>query len=244
MLRAFFLSLALISSAACFAQGGPPMITDDPGTPGNGHWEINLGFTQETLSGQNNFAVPDLDVNYGAGDHLQINFEIPILLQASGGMVQFGLGNSKLGLKWRFLDQDKTGVNVSTYPHLIFNNPTNSVRNGLADEGSQVFLPIEISRQFQNFEIGAEVGINFQQHRPNELWFGVAGGYDVREGTELLAEIHTIRGGGENESVFDLGSRVHLSRLNTLLLAAGRALPGSTASLPRFFLYAGLQFSF
>jgi hypothetical protein len=24
------------------AQGGPPMITDDPGTPGNGQWEINV----------------------------------------------------------------------------------------------------------------------------------------------------------------------------------------------------------
>ena len=24
-----------------FAQGGPPLVTDDPGTPGNGNWEIN-----------------------------------------------------------------------------------------------------------------------------------------------------------------------------------------------------------
>ena len=26
------------------AQGGPPFITDDPGTPGNHHWEINFGW--------------------------------------------------------------------------------------------------------------------------------------------------------------------------------------------------------
>ena len=26
------------------AQGGPPFITDDPGTPGNQHWEVNLGW--------------------------------------------------------------------------------------------------------------------------------------------------------------------------------------------------------
>src|SRR5438445_482716 len=25
------------------AQGGPPMVTDDPETPGDGHWEINIG---------------------------------------------------------------------------------------------------------------------------------------------------------------------------------------------------------
>jgi len=26
------------------AQGGPPFITDDPGTVANRHWEINLGW--------------------------------------------------------------------------------------------------------------------------------------------------------------------------------------------------------
>src|SRR5215831_18405962 len=40
--------LAVLSGAAALAtsalaQGGPPMVTDDPGTPGDGHWEINIG---------------------------------------------------------------------------------------------------------------------------------------------------------------------------------------------------------
>jgi hypothetical protein len=26
-------------------QGGPPMITDDPGTPGNGKWENNFAIS-------------------------------------------------------------------------------------------------------------------------------------------------------------------------------------------------------
>jgi hypothetical protein len=30
-----------------FGQGGPPMITDDPGTPGNGKWENNSTITLE-----------------------------------------------------------------------------------------------------------------------------------------------------------------------------------------------------
>src|SRR5215217_3076227 len=29
------------------AQGGPPLLTDDPGTPGNRHWEVNLAGTVE-----------------------------------------------------------------------------------------------------------------------------------------------------------------------------------------------------
>jgi hypothetical protein len=34
--------LLLLTPLSAFAQGGPPMVTDDPGTPGDGHWEINI----------------------------------------------------------------------------------------------------------------------------------------------------------------------------------------------------------
>ena len=29
------------------AQGSPPLLTDDPGTPGDGHSEISIAFTLE-----------------------------------------------------------------------------------------------------------------------------------------------------------------------------------------------------
>ena len=34
----------LFTAAFAHAQGGPPFITDDPGTPGNRQWEINVGW--------------------------------------------------------------------------------------------------------------------------------------------------------------------------------------------------------
>jgi len=39
------LFLAVYGVEAAHSQGGPPFITDDPGTPGNRHWEINLGWS-------------------------------------------------------------------------------------------------------------------------------------------------------------------------------------------------------
>jgi len=36
------LLLLLMASACAHAQGGPPMLTDDPGTPGDGKWEVNI----------------------------------------------------------------------------------------------------------------------------------------------------------------------------------------------------------
>ncbi len=228
------------------AQGGPPLITDDPGTPGNRKWEINVALTEELVTGQTNFSAPDLDINYGAGDHVQLNFEIPYAIQSANHDTIAGLGNSKVGVKWRFIDEDKRGVSISMYPHLIFNNPTNSVRRGLADDGWQVFLPIEFSKEIGKFQFNGEAGYNLQQRLPNELWLGMAFGYQATKRVELLSELHSIATArfAENESVFDFGGRVQMTHLNTLLFTAGRSLPGSTDHQPKFFMYLGIQFTF
>ena len=38
--------VALVAPRA-LAQGGPPFRSDDPATPGNKHWEINMGLVVE-----------------------------------------------------------------------------------------------------------------------------------------------------------------------------------------------------
>ena len=48
-----------------FGQGGPPMITDDPGTPGNGKWENNLASIFEHRPNETSIDVPAIDLNYG-----------------------------------------------------------------------------------------------------------------------------------------------------------------------------------
>ena len=35
-------ALLMLFPASTQAQGGPPMITDDPDTPGPGYWEVNV----------------------------------------------------------------------------------------------------------------------------------------------------------------------------------------------------------
>jgi hypothetical protein len=240
------LLLVICALPLALAQGGPPLITDDPGTPGNGHWEINLGITIEQLMHETNFELPLLDVNYGAGDNTQLKVELPYAVQHSGGFARGGLGNTKIGIKWRWLDEDKHGFALSTYPQLTFNNPTASVRRGLADDGWQIFLPVEISRSFGPVELNGEAGYNIQQRQANEIWMGMAAGIQACKRVELLGELHSISSQrlDENESVFDLGTRVKLNSFNTLLFSAGRSLPGSTGGEPGFIAYVGLQFAF
>src|SRR5436190_5177815 len=100
-----FLALFLAARAG-LSQGGPPFATDDPGTPGNRRWEVNLAFTVETREREHTFETPLLDANYGLGDRIQLKVEIPWIVQhTEGAGTDRGLGNLLFGAKWRFLDE-------------------------------------------------------------------------------------------------------------------------------------------
>jgi hypothetical protein len=108
--------LFLCVAGALHAQGGPPFRTDDPETPGNRHWEINFGFIGDRNPGAGAYQVPDFDINYGLGDRIQLKYELPIAIEearplpatatgpAQQGSVIGGLGESLLGIKWRFYE--------------------------------------------------------------------------------------------------------------------------------------------
>jgi hypothetical protein len=107
----------LLLSIAVHAQGGPPFRTDDPETPGNKHWEINFGWIGDRNPGTGSYQVPDFDFNYGLGDRIQLKYEIPIAIEeirpqpataaepAVPGQTIGGLGESLLGIKWRFYER-------------------------------------------------------------------------------------------------------------------------------------------
>ena len=116
------MTLALVSAAR--AQAGPPFRTDDPETPGNKHWEINIGFLGDRSLADGDYEVPDLDLNYGLGDRIQLKYELPIAIHEdrAGGSIHAtagqggaaanspqdhvvgGLGESLLGIKYRFYE--------------------------------------------------------------------------------------------------------------------------------------------
>jgi hypothetical protein len=87
-----------------FAQGGPPLRTDDPGTPGNKNWEINIACRQTFSPIEREIEIPLVDVNYGVGDRIQLKFEIPYLYRDDGsGQYRRALGDALFGMKWRLL---------------------------------------------------------------------------------------------------------------------------------------------
>jgi len=66
---AFFLTFG---ATMVRSQAGPPFLTNDPGTPGNANWEINLASMQTLVCGMSSYQVPQIDVNFGVGDRIQL----------------------------------------------------------------------------------------------------------------------------------------------------------------------------
>lgn len=232
--------LLALSLPICMAQGGPPVITDDPGTPGNNHWEINTAFVTTVLPHEAEFQSPFFDFNYGAGDHVQLKFQIPVdLLNGNTGV-----GNPQIGAKIRFVDESKYGVSISTYPQFTFPGRAISVQQNLASPGWQMFLPIEISKTVGKFQLDGEAGYNIQQQAPNEIWLGTVEAYELTDRIELLAELHEIEAQhfAESVPVFDLGTRIKFSNRMSLLFAAGRSLPRKSSQEQKFFSFLGIQF--
>ena len=108
--RCLLLFTGLLAAARARAQGGPPFITDDPGTPDNRHWEINLGWIGDHNSGQASYQLPDFDINYGWGDRIQLKYESPIAAATdANGATRAGLGESLLDIKWRPYEHHRAG---------------------------------------------------------------------------------------------------------------------------------------
>jgi len=138
--RRIALVLLLASGgAAAHAQGGPPFRTDDPETPGNHHWEINFGFIGDRNPAAGAYQV--LDINYGLGDRIQLKYEIPIAIEETrpqpeqNGQVIGGLGESLLGIKWRFYEhhpkdpwmKDRFGTGLlSVFRHIPEKEPASA----------------------------------------------------------------------------------------------------------------------
>jgi len=109
------------------------MITDDPGTPGNGHWENNIAVAFEHRPNEISWDLPAIDLNYGVGEHIQLTLQGgPVLLKRSGHGLIGGLGGTEAAVKWRFLDEEKSGFDASMFPRVLFNITQSSVRRGLA----------------------------------------------------------------------------------------------------------------
>lgn len=239
------------------AQGGPPYVTNDPGTPGNKQWEINIGYEPYYHSGNYVSHTPDIDINYGLGDFVQLTVETAYLTANTPPVGHFGPGTpippnvtyhgleqSEIGVKWRFYDNDKKKFAMSIFPQVLLNNPNLSVAHGLATRGSGVILPMEFTKTLGPVDVDFELGYIPIHYGPNQWLTGLVVGHDLTKKLEIDTEFYATQAVNGTDKYWTGagGFRYKLRPPFILLVMAGRALVGTTSSQPYFLGYFGMQF--
>lgn len=243
--RLFLIGLLLLVRQWTFAQGGPPMITDDPGTPGNRKWENNLAIAFSHVPNEWSLDAPTIDLNYGCGDHVQLTLQtsVALLKRSDHGLIG-GAGGTEAALKWRFLDEETSGVDVSMFPRILFNVVHSSVRRGLAEDGTRFQIPFQAAKKFGPIDLDVEFGPLISSAGPGELMYGVVGATDLSKTTSVMAEIHATSRTNFAEDVVTLnvGFRHEFNKHAIWIASLGHEVhSGQDASLA-LIGYCGVQF--
>ena len=187
--------------------------------------------------------MPEIDLNYGVGEHIQLTLQTaPVLLKRSGHGLIGGLGGTEAAVKWRFLDKATSGFDMSMFPRVIFNVAQSSVRRGLAEDGTRFQIPFQASKAFGRLHVDVEVGPRASTVGRSEWLDGVVCGFDLAKSTMLMAELHDESRMNFTRDVLTLnfGLRHEFTENYILIVSMGHELrsPEPTALIG----YFGMQF--
>jgi hypothetical protein len=241
---AHVLTAILLWPSLAQADAGPPYLTNDPGTPGDGNWEINIASMQDIERGVANYQLPQIDLNFGVGDRIQLTYEIPYVVQTRDGQVSAsGWSNAYPGLKWRFFEQGEGGWAVSTFPQFETAGSATAQRNGIAASGSRLLVPLEVAKTVGPVALDFEAGYYAPWHGPEERILGLVAGHAFTPRLELDTELYNDHVLGKTPQVItlDVGGRYKLHRGFVLLFMAGRSLNGNGPGQVEFMGYIGIQ---
>jgi hypothetical protein len=231
------------------ADAGIPFVTDDPGTPEAGHYEMNIATQYTHRRGEDSGVLPSFELNYGATDNVQLHFLAGLAFdRQSPNGAHFGSGDVELGVKYRFIQAEEQGwiPDVAFVPALDL--PAGDRRHALGTGHAHAFLPLTIGRDFAPWSAFGEVGYAVNPGAGNRDWWFVGGGLtrDLGNGFTLGAELfHTsvTQTGGKPNTAFNVGGIYEVAEGHRLLLSAGRSLENA-AENSEFSLFLAYQHTF
>lgn len=229
-----------VAGAAAPAYAGPPYLTDDPVPTETGHWEI-YAFSAGEGRGPVYDGEAGVDLNYGPAKGVQLTSTLPLgLSHDRDTRWRVGTGDVELGVKYRFLDDEKSGVSAAIFPRVIL--PTSSIASGKA----RFLLPLWLEKDFGPTSVFGGGGYMINPGAGNrDFWqaaVAVTHQFDKRfsAGAELTRQgPDTV--GGTAQTRAGLGAIVGLSEHYNLLISGG---PTWSDHRTGYHLYAALGLNF
>ena len=215
--------------------GSPPMMLDDTDTPGEGNWEVNFLFDGDLSRDSDTYELPAVDINYGLNEKIQLKYEGNYVFTRSAEYDGAGnrrttrargLGDTTLGLKYRFYDNDETNLSLAVYPQVEFRTPgaRRPEDGGVASPGTTWILPLLLTRDLGRAAITANVEVDKATSDPHATLFaGVGAGTRVTDKIAVLADIagHDLNRSGDRRILIEVGLRRKINEKNAFVAALG-----------------------
>ncbi len=237
--------MAFIST---MALAGPPFATDDPEPVDYKHWEIYV-FSEGTHTvGETEGVLPGFEFNYGLLPEVQLSVTAPFAYhRITDEETQSGYGDTELGLKYRFIQEDEKGwrPQVSFYPSIELS--TGKVDKDL-DEGHQKeFLPLWLQKSYGPWTTfgGGGYWINPGSENKNYWFFGWALTRKITEKVSLGGELFHQTADvieGTSSSGFNLGGTYDFTENHHVVFSAGRGI-GRGSETNQFSYYLAYEFT-
>ena len=231
--------LNLVLAARLFA--GPPFLTDDPEPVDYQHWEAYV-FTQgDHASSGYNVEGPAMEVNYGVLPDTQLHLIVPMTTVGGNGTPDAsGLGDTELGVKYRFLHETNGWPQIGIFP--LAELPTGDAGRGLGNGRAWFQLPLWMQKSFGPWTTYGGGGEAFnsapgQRDHPYGGWLVQRDfGPRLTLGGELFAQGQDT----DNDRGFaalNFGGQYNVDEHFSLLFSAGHSVVGDNHTLWYFGLY-------
>lgn len=240
-------SLLAMGAVMVFCKGaaaGPPFITDDPEPVEFKHWEVYAA----SLFNNDKFGLtgtaPHIEVNYGAAPNVQLHIIAPMSYSRPiFGSMQYGFGDTELGVKWRFAQESAHKPMVGIFP--LIEVPTGDEGRGLGSGQTSIFLPLWVQKSWGPW---TTYGGGGYWHNPGagNLDYGFVGWMLQKSvtkklaiGAELFYAGATVSG-GTSRTGCNVGAMYDFDEGHHLLLSVGDDVHGTNRGMA----YLAYQWTF
>ena len=244
LLTTFFLATLYVILAPFAIWAGPPFVTDDPEPVDYRHGEFYISSTYENNKDGEEGTLPQFEFNYGPLPDLQLHLLIPLAFaHPSGGPTTYGLGDTEVGVKYRFIHETDATPQIGAFP--IIHIPTGDSVRDLGDGHLPVFLPVWLQKSRGPWTTygGGGYWINPGEGKKDFWQLGWLVQRYVSKYLTLGVEIYYF-GKDANDSRdrtgYNIGGIVNLSEERHVLFSAGSDVSGNN----RFSAYLGYQWTY
>ena len=229
---------ALLAAIMAPAWAGPPFLTDDPIPVDLHHWEFYLFGSGDRTRANNSVSWPAVEINNGILPNTQLHLIVPESYFSQNGVSARGIGDTEVGIKYRFIEQTKSRPDVGMFP--LAEISTGSAAQGLGNGRTWLKVPLWLQKDWGPWETYGGGGYGWNPAPGmSDFWYSgmllqrtlspklTLGGEIFWQGRQVSDPVAAnVFSGTRSSSLWNLGGQYNFTPDFSLLFSAGHSFQG------------------